>query len=176
MNLMSKKSPASATPDATFIALAHAALLEITTLDTFRDAPVVTRGEDTVDVAYPSTQQGYPGWKWTVSLAHAEGMEPTVLELELLPGEGSLVAPDWVPWADRLEEYLLHEKELKEQEAAADSDDDDDDDDDSIELDDDRDGVDIDQLDLELDPSPLEVPDEADDVFDHVELDEPGSS
>jgi len=87
----------------------------------------------------------------------------------LLPGESSLVAPDWVPWADRLEEYLLHEKELKDQAEA----DDDEDDDDALDLDDDVDGVDIDQLDLDLDPTPLEVPEEPDDLFDHVELDEP---
>jgi hypothetical protein len=101
-----------------------------------------------------------------VSVSQVEGIEPTVLEVGLLPGEGSLVAPDWVPWADRLEEYLLHEKEIKD-------DDVDEDDDDELDLDDDVDGVDIDQLDLDLDPAPLEVPDEPDDLFDHVELDEP---
>ena len=81
---------------------------------------------------------------------------------------GLLVAPDWVPWADRLEEYLLHEQELKALEAE-----DEDDGEDALEIDDDVDGVDIDQLDVELDPTPLEVPDEPDDLFDHVELDEP---
>jgi hypothetical protein len=28
-----------------------------------------------------------------------------VLELELLPHDGSLIAPDWVPWSQRLAEY-----------------------------------------------------------------------
>jgi hypothetical protein len=101
-------------------------------------------------------------------------MDASVLELELLPGEGSLLPPDWVPWADRMEEYLIHEKELAEAGALAEAreamDDDDDDEDD---FDDDLDGVEIDQLDIELDPAPLEVPLEPNDVFDHVEFDEP---
>lgn len=174
MNLMSKKAPAKKPAKATVsddvaVTLALAALSEVTTADTFAQPPVVTPGEGTLTVAFPSTQPGYPGWHWSVSVSAVPGMEPSVLELGLVPGEGALVAPDWVPWADRLEEYLLHEKELKDQE----SEDDDEDDDDALDLDDDVDGVDIDQLDLELDPAPLEVPDEPDDLFDHVELDEP---
>jgi len=57
-----------------------------------------------------------------------------VLEVELIPGEKALLSPAWVPWADRMEEYLLHEKELKDAAALeedADDDDDDDDDDDN---------------------------------------------
>lgn len=171
MNLMSKKAPAKtpspgSPPDEVVIQLARVALSEVTGADTFQDTPVVTPEGESTRVAFPSLQPGYPGWQWTVSVSQVEGIEPTVLEVGLLPGEGSLVAPDWVPWADRLEEYLLHEKEIKD-------DDVDEDDDDELDLDDDVDGVDIDQLDLDLDPAPLEVPDEPDDVFDHVELDEP---
>ena len=153
----------------TFVALARVALLEVTGVDTFEDNPAVTHESESVTVAYPSTQPGYPGWAWTISVSNVSCVDPSVLEVGLLPGEGSLVAPDWVPWADRLEEYLLHEKELKDQADA----DDDEDDDDALDLEDDVDGVDIDQLDLDLDPTPLEVPDEPDDLFDHVELDEP---
>ena len=166
-----KASPKKATPgptDEAVIALALVALNEVTTPETFSQDATVTRGEDTLTVAFPSTQPGYPGWQWSVSVSSAPGIEPTVLELGLVPGEGALVAPDWVPWADRLEEYLLHEQELKAQEAE-----DEDDGQDALEIDDDVDGVDIDQLDLELDPAPLEVPDEPDDLFDHVELEEP---
>jgi len=50
-------------------------------------------------------------------------------------------------------------------------DEDEDDEDDDVDFDGDVDGVDIDQLDL--DPTPLEVPLEANDVFDHVEFEEP---
>jgi len=151
------------------IALARVALLEVTSVDTFEDAPRVTQEGETVSVSYPSIQPGYPGWHWSVSVSSVAGVEPSVLEVGLLPAEGALVSPDWVPWADRLEEYLLHEKEVKDQEAQ----DEDDDEDDAFDLEDDVDGVDIDQLDLELDPTPLEVPAEPDDIFDHVELEEP---
>jgi hypothetical protein len=176
MNLMSKKAPAKSTAkasvsDDTCVALARVALLEVTGSDTFDDAPQVTHEGESVSVSYPSTQPGYPGWRWSVSVSSVPGVEPSVLEVGLLPAEGALVAPDWVPWADRLEEYLLHEKELKNQETE--DADEDEDEDDGFELDDDVDGVDIDQLDLDLDPAPLEVPEEPDDLFDHVELEEP---
>ena len=103
---------------------------------------------------------GYPGWHWTVALAAVPGEAPTVLELELLPGEGALVAPEWVPWDQRLEEFKAHQA-LAAQEAADDDDfddhddddhddddhDDDDDDEDDFLHSDDVDGVDIDEMD-----------------------------
>jgi hypothetical protein len=172
---MSKKAAAtnstiSSHEESLLVERAKAAVLEITEAHTFRLAPTITRGDGVATVAFASAQPGYPGWSWTVSLSDVPDMTPTVLELELLPGEGSLVAPDWVPWSDRMEEYLLHEKELSE--AGADEASDEDDDDDDVDFDDDVDGVDIDQLDLELDPAPLEIPDEPTDLFDHVEFDE----
>ena len=163
-----KKTASSVPTDEAVISLALVALNEVTSPETYSKDATVTRGDDSLTVAFPSTQPGYPGWQWSVNLSNTPGIEPTVLELGLVPGEGSLVAPDWVPWADRLEEYLLHEQELKAQEAE-----DEDEGEDALEIDDDVDGVDIDQLDVELDPAPLEVPDEPDDLFDHVELDEP---
>ena len=105
---------------------------------------------------------------------HAD-MAPTVLELQMVPSDGALLSPAWVPWADRMEDYLAHEKEVEAQavldkKAELDAEDEDDEDDD-VDFDGDVDGVDIDQLDL--DPTPLEVPLEANDVFDHVEFEEP---
>lgn len=170
---MSKKTSPQSTghPETLFVELATAAVLELTEAHTFRTPPTVTHDEGVTIVAFASAQPGYPGWAWTVSLSNLPELTPTVLELELLPGDGALVSPAWVPWADRMEEYLLHEKELAD--AALEPSDDDDDDDDFDDVDDDVDGVDIDQLDLELDPAPLEIPDEPNDLFDHVEFDEP---
>lgn len=167
---MASKKPVntgSSHPNELVSSIAKDALLEITQADTFEDAPVVTRAEGVATVTFACTLPGYPGWAWTIAVNDVPDMAPTALELELLPGEGALLPPDWVPWADRMEEYLVHEKELADA-AALDEDDDDDDDD----FDDDVDGVEIDQLDLELDPSPLEVPDEPNDVFDHVDFEE----
>jgi hypothetical protein len=103
---------------------------------------------------------GYPGWQWNVSLAEVDGDEPTVLEAELLPTEGALVAPDWVPWSQRLAEYLEAQKQagideeaaLAAMQAAAASDDDDDADDDADDDDDDEsDDSDDDESDDEFD-------------------------
>jgi Protein of unknown function (DUF3027) len=45
----------------------------------------------------------YAGWKWAVTVARAPRAKAvTVSETVLLPGSGALLAPDWVPWQDRL--------------------------------------------------------------------------
>ncbi|GEE01095.1 hypothetical protein nbrc107696_15410 [Gordonia spumicola] len=46
---------------------------------------------------------GYRGWQWCVVVAGApESSEVTVSEVALLPGGGALLAPDWVPWNERI--------------------------------------------------------------------------
>lgn len=46
---------------------------------------------------------GYHGWQWAVVVAAApESDHVTVSELALLPGPESLVAPEWVPWNERI--------------------------------------------------------------------------
>ncbi|WP_366937579.1 DUF3027 domain-containing protein [uncultured Microbacterium sp.] len=86
--------------------LALAALAEITPAHTV-GAPAGHRPEPTgaFSLLFETTLPGYPQWFWTVTLARVAGEEPTVLEVELLPGEGALLAPEWVPWAERLAEY-----------------------------------------------------------------------
>lgn len=47
---------------------------------------------------------GYPGWEWEVSLARApRSKEATVCEVDLVPGADALLAPEWVPWEERLQ-------------------------------------------------------------------------
>ncbi|MEI3867343.1 DUF3027 domain-containing protein [Microbacterium sp. CCNWLW134] len=138
--------------------LALAALREITPADTIGE-PADVRVEDdgVVSLRFENRLNGYPGWFWTVSLARVEDAEPTVLEVELLPGDGALLAPEWVPWAVRLAEYQAA------QAAAADGDDDadadaDEDDDDDADFDDDADVDDLDDLDatdFDEDGSPI---------------------
>ena len=54
--------------------------------------------------AFASTDRAYVGWRWSVTLARAEGSdEVTVDEVVLLPGEGALLAPEWVPWSERVQ-------------------------------------------------------------------------
>lgn len=145
--------------------LALAALHEITPPTTVGPATghAVEEG-GAVSLRFENRLPGYPGWFWTVTVAQVDGSEPTVLEVELMPGDGALLAPDWVPWAERLAEYRAHQAELAAQAAdapaEADADEDDDSDEDDHEDDDhsdedvsprlhagDVDGVDIDELD-----------------------------
>lgn len=119
-----------------------------------------------------SLQKGYPGWLWTVLITPGEDGRLSVTEVNLLPGDDSLLSPDWVPWSERMDDYRRQEAEREASELLDLDADVDDDDDDADDLDDVLDGIDIDQLDLDLDPSPLEVPDDPNDVFDHVDLDD----
>ena len=83
--------------------LAREALAEITAVGTYGDFLSETdEGEGVYTLLFAATMGGYPGWHWTVSVAELPDSAPTVLEAELLPGDGSLLAPDWVPWSDRL--------------------------------------------------------------------------
>jgi Protein of unknown function (DUF3027) len=53
---------------------------------------------------FASTQKGYPGWVWAVTVAHAAGQDSvTVDEIVLLPGGDAIIAPQWVPWRDRIQ-------------------------------------------------------------------------
>ncbi|WP_061782275.1 DUF3027 domain-containing protein [Microbacterium hominis] len=141
--------------------LALAALSEITPAATV-GAPAGYTVEDggVVSLRFGNTMEGYPGWYWTVSLAVVEDAEPTVLEAELLPGAGALLAPEWVPWAVRLAEYQAAQAALAA-ERGADAEDDAEDedgvsDDDLDELDDELDDVDdLDAADFDDDGSPI---------------------
>ena len=60
-------------------------------------------GERLVSHRFAATMLGYHGWSWVVTLARVpRGRNATVCEVELLPGDGALLAPDWLPWAERL--------------------------------------------------------------------------
>ena len=124
-------SPASPVSVSPYEDLARGALLEITGAETIGAyAGQVDEGNGAVSVLFDSAQPGYPGWRWTVSIAHVEGEDPTVLETELMPSEGALLAPDWVPWSDRLADYKAAQELAGGASDEADDDDDPDDDDD----------------------------------------------
>jgi len=47
---------------------------------------------------------GYVGWRWAVPMMRVpRGRTATVAEIDLVPGDGALLAPAWVPWSDRLQ-------------------------------------------------------------------------
>ena len=52
---------------------------------------------------FASTDAGYVGWCWAVTVARVpRGRVATVCEVDMTPREGALLAPEWVPWEDRL--------------------------------------------------------------------------
>lgn len=165
-------------PDA--VEVARASLIEFAPAGAVGELLERVDGDDGVTtVRFGCLMSGYPGWHWEVSLASVGGEPPTVLETELMPAEGALLAPEWVPWADRLEEW--HAAQAESADAVADDDDDDDDDADESddELDDDSDdeadesdfgldlydGVDVHEHDIDPDDDD-EDDDEDDDVLD----------
>ena len=49
------------------------------------------------------TNPAYVGWVWAVTAARAPGDDsPTICDVVLLPGDGALLAPEWVPWSERV--------------------------------------------------------------------------
>ncbi|WP_308209303.1 DUF3027 domain-containing protein [Allokutzneria sp. A3M-2-11 16] len=68
-------------------------------------AHVGVEAEDDVTAThlFEAAHPGYGGWRWAVTVAVVGSGEPvTVSEVVLLPGPSSLVAPDWVPWNQRV--------------------------------------------------------------------------
>lgn len=52
---------------------------------------------------FASTAPAYRGWRWAVSVARVPRSKTvTVCETDLVPGEGALLSPEWVPYASRL--------------------------------------------------------------------------
>jgi hypothetical protein len=151
-----------AVPDAELLAavdLARAALLEITPADTVGEpAGSIVEGDRLLSLLFANTMPGYPGWFWTVTLARVDDAAPTVLEAELMPGEGALLSPEWLPWSDRLA-GIEADQEAERIAAESDDDEDDDEDDDHAE---DADDV-LDGVDFEAAPSDDDDDDDDDD-------------
>ena len=78
----------------------------------------IEEDEGVVTYLFEGKLKGYVGWRWSVSVYQAEANEaPTVSEVLLVPGPDSLVAPDWVPWSERLADYKALQAELEAQAA-----------------------------------------------------------
>jgi hypothetical protein len=61
-------------------------------------------GERLVTHDFACLDRGYLGWRWAVTLSRASRSKVVTLdEAVLLPGDGSLLAPAWVPWSERLQ-------------------------------------------------------------------------
>jgi len=52
---------------------------------------------------FECTLPGYRGWRWAVTVTRADGFDQvTVCDAVLLPGADALIAPEWVPWSERV--------------------------------------------------------------------------
>lgn len=64
---------------------------------------VVVEGDRVVTHLFECKEFGYRGWRWAVTVARASRAKVVTLdETVLLPGPDALLAPEWVPWSERL--------------------------------------------------------------------------
>jgi Protein of unknown function (DUF3027) len=60
-------------------------------------------GERVVTHLFSCTRVGYRGWRWAVTVVRAARQKTvTVDEVVLLPGDDAIVAPEWLPWRERI--------------------------------------------------------------------------
>jgi len=63
----------------------------------------VAEGDRVVTHFFACLASGYRGWRWAVTVARASRARVvTVDEVVLLPSDHAILAPEWVPWSDRL--------------------------------------------------------------------------
>jgi hypothetical protein len=63
-----------------------------------------SEGERAATHYFACTLPGYDDWRWAVTVARApRARNVTICETVLLPGDGALIAPRWVPWSERLQ-------------------------------------------------------------------------
>ncbi|MFI7342476.1 DUF3027 domain-containing protein [Streptomyces sp. NPDC050085] len=63
----------------------------------------VVEGDRVVTHLFECKEFGYRGWRWAVTVARASRAKFVTLdETVLLPGPDALLAPEWVPWSERL--------------------------------------------------------------------------
>ncbi|KUM36945.1 DUF3027 domain-containing protein [Arthrobacter sp. EPSL27] len=75
-----------------------------------------SEGDRLVTHLFESKLPGYGGWQWYAVLTrNSRSKVVTVNELGLLPSADSILAPEWVPWAER----VRPEDEQGEEEPAA---------------------------------------------------------
>src|SRR5215217_2600470 len=71
--------------------------------DIGRHLAAKSEGDRLVTHLFESRLPGYAGWQWFAVLTrNSRSKLVTVNELGLLPSEDSILAPEWVPWAERV--------------------------------------------------------------------------
>lgn len=111
-------------PDAVLAAAvetARAGLLEVVPAEQIGAyAGAVPEAERLVTHRFESLRPGYNGWQWYATVARVpRGKVATVCEIGLLPSENAVLAPEWVPWSERVRpEDVAAEEAAEAQERA----------------------------------------------------------
>ena len=95
-------------PDATLVGAADAArdflVEQVGAGDVGEHLGHEAEGERVVTHYFASTRTGYRGWRWAVTITRATRQKLVTLdEMVLIPGDDAIVAPDWVPYKERLQ-------------------------------------------------------------------------
>lgn len=98
---------AAVKPDATLVAaqeLAREAAVAVAEPGSVGEhLGVQMEGERLATHHFACTAAAYPGWRWAITLARApRARKATVCETHLVPGDGALLSPEWLPYAERL--------------------------------------------------------------------------
>ena len=63
----------------------------------------VVEGERVATHRFATTRPGYVGWHWSVTVARAPRQKHvTVDEIVLVPGDAAILAPEWLPYKERI--------------------------------------------------------------------------
>ena len=103
--------------------LATEALTELPTgsYGDFVDEKEIEKGA--IDVRFECLMRGYEGWHWVVTLTQVDKRKQAmVAEVNLIAGENAVLAPDWVPWAERLAQFRAELKEAGKAKSDAEAD------------------------------------------------------
>lgn len=102
--------------------LARGELVTVTTAETIGDLleTVPFAGGGSYNLVFACLKPAYVGWHWVVTVTRLSPKAPvTVTELGLLPGPDALLAPEWVPWSQRLADYRKSQAAAAADEALA---------------------------------------------------------
>ena len=94
-------------PDAVLAAeveLARTALLSVAKAEHIGEHLAArSEGERVVTQLFESRLPGYAGWQWFAVLARVpRSKHATVSEVGLVPSANSVIAPEWLPWSERV--------------------------------------------------------------------------
>ncbi|MGK2875919.1 MAG: DUF3027 domain-containing protein [Nocardioides sp.] len=81
----------------------EALLADVDAADIGEHVGSVDEGDGQVTHYFTCTRRSYRGWRWSVTLTCLIDGPLTTNEIVLIPGDGAIVAPTWVPYRDRIQ-------------------------------------------------------------------------